>query len=79
MIGTQRFGSPRKAGESGILSGESGIAFIVTRKQWVSTLESSHPGFPANQPKQPKTQSFLIFSSVRLKGNSLLLARVMLK
>lgn len=55
------------------------IRFCVTGKQWGLTLESSRSGFSTNQPKQPKAQWFLIFSSVRLKGNSLLLAGLMLK
>lgn len=54
------------------------IQFCVAGKS-TGWLESLRSGFFTSQPKQPRAQRFLIFSSVRLKRDSLLWTRVTLK
>lgn len=82
VVGTRRSGAHGKEA-SGTLSAEEHFCIAkyrcVARKQGGMTLELLRSGCCTNQPKQPKAQSFFIFSSVRRKGISLLLTRVMLK
>lgn len=58
VVGTQRFGSPRKGGVWQSFCGRAflccKIQLCVTRKQHGLTLESLHSGFFTNQPEQPK-------------------------